>query len=404
MASSLECSSCGLVLNVHYKLLLCLHSVCAGCVSQLIRAEDNSIECPLCQVITPSPGQGKSHFHTLPTCRPSLAGAAAASGNDSGQQDLVEDEQTTCDCCIEDTVATSVCLDCSQDLCEDHAASHIKKRKYATHRVVFASRGDESSEVASAPAATAGSGSVRSSHCPVHLTQHVTHYCGQCDDVACSLCLMFSAHTEHSEALTSIQQAGKESREKMQKQCSESIHGNCRSIVTKNLEALEATKHGIKDQAAELSKQITDEIARKIELLKKQEAKLLDDVDQLQWQMCLPIEEHRYALSEYVTVLDQLLSIAVSCDGDYDAVRVAPWVMRKAEEMASTATHTTEDIMNVSNWCELSCINLTDQVTGEDISKIGSVFDAGDVDLLRLHAEEMASTASDTSEDNEYEQ
>ena len=38
-------------------------------------------------------------------------------------------------------------------------------------------------------------------------------------------------------------------------------------------------------------------------------------------------------------------------------------------------------IMNVSNRCEISCINFTDQVTGEDISNIGCVFDAGDVDL-----------------------
>ena len=292
----------------------------------------------------------------------------------------MECEQTTCDFCANDTAATSICLDCSHDLCEDHAASHIKKRKYATHHVVLASRRDESSEVASVAAATAGfsSGSVRSRLCPVHLTQHVTHYCRQCDDVACSLCLKLSAHTEHSEVLTSIQEAGKESREKMQKQCSESIHGNCRASITQKLEALEATTNGIKDQAAELSKQVTEEIARKIELLKLQEAKLLDDIDQLQWQKCLPIEKHRSALSECVTALDRLQSIAVSCDGDYDAVRVAPWVMRKAEEIASTAT---EDVTDVSSRCEILCINLTDHVTGEDISNIGSVCDAGEVDL-----------------------
>ncbi|XP_065192709.1 uncharacterized protein LOC135823796 [Sycon ciliatum] len=175
-----------------------------------------------------------------------------------------------------------------------------------------------------------------------------------------------------------MQQAGKESREKMQKQCSESIHGNCRAIVTKNLEALEATANGIKDQAAELSKQITDEIARKIELLKQQEANLLEDVDRLQWQKCLPIEKHRSALSEYLMILDRLQLIAVSCDGDYDAVRVAPWVMRKTAEIESTAT---EVVTNASNRCELMCINLTDHVTDEEISKIGSVFDAGGVDL-----------------------
>ena len=376
MASCSACSSCQSELTQRYKLLQCLHPVCTDCLEQLIRLEDNCIKCRRCQAITPSPGQGRSHYLTLPTCRPS-SGAEARAG-DTGRQDLQEEgEQIACDNCTGDTLATSVCQDCSLDLCEEHAASHVKKRKFAHHRVVSAANGRIDGSSGGAFAAAHGFGSSSSSRCPVHVTQNITHYCRACEDVACSVCLRQTTHGQHGQALVTIQGAAQESREQIQALCSETSHGGCRKTITDKVEMLQTMQDGIKDSAAELSKQITEEFGKKIERLKTQMEKLLGDVDQLQLQKCLPIGNCQTKLTGCLEVLDKLQEVAASCDGDYAAVRVCRWIVSKTTEISATAA---EDLAEVSTGCDLMCTQLTGNVTVEDIGKIGCVFDASEMD------------------------
>eukprot|EP00117_Sycon_ciliatum_P006026 scpid37651/ scgid9739/ len=385
--SSSTCCSCRSALIRRHKLLLCLHLVCTDCLEQLIQPQDNCVKCPQCQVVTPSPAKGRSHFHTLPTCKPASArtdSGASASGDDiEWQPNLVEleGEQSTratqciCEHCIEETPASSVCLECSLDLCEEHAIAHTKKRKSAHHRVQPASR--DCDDDGSSPEVGAAAASSSRSPCPVHLSHSVTHYCRLCADVACSVCLKQTTHRQHEQMLITIEQAGEESREQIRKLCSDSGHGTCHEGITVQLDLLQTLQDEIKCQAAAVSEQITKEITTKMELLKKREAKLLEDVDRLQWQKSLPVEERRNVLLGCLSTLDRLRQVADGCYGDCDAVRAAAWATIRTSEVTTAAAGA---LVGVSPDCRLACGHVSDKVTADDISQIGTVSDVSDID------------------------
>lgn len=129
MASEgLECSICCERFDDEQlcpRLLSCGHSFCSGCLKKLLK--DNTVNCPTCR-----------NAVSVPT------GVAGLPKNFALLDILLttpqhkEDEgPRTCETCDDKKhPATSYCLDCKEDMCEDAAHWHGRNKASRDHRVV----------------------------------------------------------------------------------------------------------------------------------------------------------------------------------------------------------------------------------------------------------------------------
>jgi len=127
MASEgLECSICCEGFddqNLCPRLLSCGHSFCSGCLEKLLN--DKSINCPTCRnaVSVPAGVTGlPKNFALLDVL------LTKPQQKDEGSR--------LCESCDDKHPATSCCLDCKEDMCEDAARWHARNKASRDHRVV----------------------------------------------------------------------------------------------------------------------------------------------------------------------------------------------------------------------------------------------------------------------------
>ena len=377
------------------RVLTCLHGVCSLCLSSgALVKQDNTIRCPECEALTRSPGPGKTHLASLPTCRNpdttatalSVAGCAssltAAPGEDehesNGDSSRSSHTLLTCDSC-ENTPATSTCLDCAVDLCPSHAHIHRTKRKFQQHRLIDVQARDRGSGIPSGPT------------CPLHPTNALQVFCQACCDLACKLCLDQGVHSEHSSELQPISEAARAFREHLKRQYGSPIQmtggkndlggGSQYGALTANQTKLESLIEDYEKEAENVSEAISKSFDERINVLHKRAAFLLERVDKLCQRKIKLLQSQAKGLGQCQLFLDRLHRSTEQCCTDVDLLRLAHWERVKREELCYAVQ---EDMQPTTHMRLAYRPNTTEEQFTESVEKIGVVADLSDLRSLSL--------------------
>ena len=358
-----QCISCNATPN-ELKVLRCLHTACYSCAVRLVQL-DNSIECPQCESVTPSPGIGKRLSATLPTIY------CNQPPGDVRELPTDSDAGTWCEECTEDTPAAASCNDCHAELCETHAGTHPRARRTRGHKV--------GPKEASACAPKLDSKRKPRAMCALHIGEELNHYCKKCMDLSCAICVKHKAHADHPSDLVSIAEAANNSRKECDDTCNGSID-DCHAKLTAALQFLQEGRNDIRRQSEATSQDIAAAFERKISLLKRRESQLLSEVDKLCWKKLEPLESECAAMDMYLDMLPSLASLVKACAGDSDVLRLSPWLKETVTAICKNARNSHELVRK----CEISCLHLSKGPTEETTDEIGLVLDRNDVDMSKL--------------------
>eukprot|EP00729_Bicosta_minor_P008557 gene8557-20143_t len=112
------------------KRLPCLDVFCAGCITVLLEAPEQSCPNPICTADLTSVNQAGL---TIDRMTMELVASAGSTGGAAGAATV----KPQCDDCQEDagkaTPATQWCDDCKAFFCGDHVATHYTKKRLQTH-------------------------------------------------------------------------------------------------------------------------------------------------------------------------------------------------------------------------------------------------------------------------------
>ncbi|XP_038056031.1 E3 ubiquitin-protein ligase TRIM71-like [Patiria miniata] len=176
----LECPICCCLFK-DPKMLDCLHSFCLKCLEEMMskqKPEAEKITCPVCRRETQVPDGGLQ----------SLASSFFLSSlvdEVQQQKEVLGDASAptaTCDC-GEGKEATSRCLDCSDNLCQECRKAHGRFKSTKNHQII--SLGDW--KKSKMPPAEHSKPITRM--CTIHTDHHLCFFCDTCNTLICSMCV-----------------------------------------------------------------------------------------------------------------------------------------------------------------------------------------------------------------------
>ena len=263
MASSELCVSCDGALR-RPKLLSCLHSVCSPCVSNISR-DSGSVACTKCGQTT----QFRTGVFTLPNdC---ISSSASSSSEQNGQG------KRHCDECLDDCEATALCADCGLALCEAHARVHPISLRTGNH-VVRALAECPLPERRPAP------------RCSLHPNEALSLYCDVCSTSFCSRCREAGAHGGDSHRVIEAGEAAELVREKLNALRSAVADGQRGTSLPNAISNVADTIASLNTAAETSSAEISQTVDSLVAALRRQEATLLDKLEELRWQKLQPLQ------------------------------------------------------------------------------------------------------------------
>ncbi|XP_068906901.1 E3 ubiquitin-protein ligase TRIM33-like isoform X2 [Tenebrio molitor] len=186
-AYTFKCVFCEQLLtaNDDPKLLECLHNACGNCVGNKLYENqetelEKNVECPQCN-ITCEPNKIIDNQFLL----------ELSSNEDSGSTKLTE---LKCNSCIDDAIATSWCVDCSEYICDICVQAHQRLKITKDHTIKPKEEGlndNQSSTSSTSP----------NLFCSVHSQEKLSLFCETCDKLTCRDCQLIE-HREHKYKFT----------------------------------------------------------------------------------------------------------------------------------------------------------------------------------------------------------
>ena len=249
------------------KMLNCFHVFCKDCLQRLVvkdRQGQPSLCCPTCRRSTPLPPttsvsglQSAFHVHHLFEIQDAL-------------EKMKEPQKVQCEKCKKvSRPATSFCRDCGQFICARCSDIHADWEEFSLHEVVSMDqlKGDVSKHV---PAKKV------THFCSKHKDQELRLYCETCEELICHDCTI-RLHQGHQYDLISDTFEGHKADITASLEPVEKHMG----IASNKLKQLDARCTEITDQGALVKANIHKKICGFIEMLKRREAELVGQVDQL---------------------------------------------------------------------------------------------------------------------------
>lgn len=293
------------------KLISCLHTLCTDCLERSIDT-DGSVKCPTCGGIT-APKTGQSLIPGLPKSYPEPS-------FDPYQGSTTTSNDNVCDDCPEDsdTQAVSFCEACDIKLCKEHADSHPRARRTRTHEVIPL---DQKSSKTSADGGKAGS----EQRCSLHHGHALVKYCMTCCELLCALCMDRGQHTEHKDAVLSIEEAAKKVRKAVDEKAQAFSTGSG-EVVSKSASKVKTAVDDVATQADQASGDIATffEAARKA--IDQREQELMSRLDKLCKAKLLPLESQQKRLQQQLERGKSAGGILSSCEDDVDVLRMWQWL------------------------------------------------------------------------------
>ncbi|XP_057317711.1 E3 ubiquitin-protein ligase TRIM71-like [Hydractinia symbiolongicarpus] len=156
------------------KVLPCLHSFCQSCLDATIRGQERVLICPTCSIDIPIPTKGMDAFPTNSFINNML-------------NILAVQNPTNCTNCEDRELATSRCLDCVENLCQNCVTAHERIRQTKGHNIISFEELQNNAvhDAIKCP-----------SFCKVHDREMLKYFCESCDDAICRDCAIYE-HREH---------------------------------------------------------------------------------------------------------------------------------------------------------------------------------------------------------------
>ena len=336
----LTCSICSSLLE-EPKTLPCLHSFCRGCLDGLVQkgpsdggdpegTRNEKLPCPLCRDKTVPPsedgikeklptnfalknmadhlrledtvtgtGNSQGGSREVPNAR---EGASDQAGASPGVSSKVSAEpcakQTVCTVC-EDEVAVHFCTACSDSLCDQCMAQHVRIRKYKTHANLIVPLGSQPSEASS----TEFTGIAPNAWiCEKHKEEgeKVVVYCKDCKEVACTRCTI-DLHKGHDFAYA-------DSIHKTYRAEISQLTGDVQVIQRKFEEAIQqvqATKESLEETTRAASESIHQQYDKIVAKVKEDRDSLLQKVDDIKKRKVTCLVGQQEELQRIRTTIEQ---------------------------------------------------------------------------------------------------
>eukprot|EP00117_Sycon_ciliatum_P029069 scpid76333/ scgid1680/ E3 ubiquitin-protein ligase TRIM33; Ectodermin homolog; Transcription intermediary factor 1-gamma; Tripartite motif-containing protein 33 len=277
------------------KLLMCFHAMCLPCVREHIDT-DGTVSCFRCLTVAGKANPGAHLEESLADWPGPVRGQQVKNAPDSirtNESPSTGHEAAACtsscpgpvcqspECEGECEPATSHCVDCNLDLCEDHEKFHLKKRSRSTR--------DHTLQPLDQTTRTRTNMTERA--CPLHPHLPLKSYCDNCEcqTLVCERCSAKS-HSDHSHCLKDIQEAADRQRAEWKERlssCSESWREKLSTAgmnITLHIEQ-------INGKVERLSAEITEEFEAYINSVKQRRDHLLNELDVLRWQSLKELEK-----------------------------------------------------------------------------------------------------------------
>ena len=336
----------------HVRALRCLHPICTDCIMVKISAQ-GTILCLECGKVTPGPGNGKSHLLTLPV----YSSPAKSADSPAAKKLCVE--------CMEDTEATSSCVQCKAIFCDIHAAGHPLSKVSWKHSVVAL---DDTT-------CTTGSSDVQQAHnCALHLSSPLISYCCSCNEILCAICQSHSPHTSHTDEILSIADAARKKRDELAQEMDANKSADCPGSLEAGLTSVKEVITALNDRTEQVSsgiKESFDKVRRETDQREKQ---LLGELDELRWRKLQVLDDQRLRLSQKQNSLGDVEMMFENCHDDVNLLRLSPWLQESLAEHTSAAEK--DSIACVSSYVVSESFHL--EPIASKIQTLGGVRDVAD--------------------------
>ncbi|XP_065199027.1 uncharacterized protein LOC135830734 [Sycon ciliatum] len=380
----LNCVSCGCD-KKRVKIVSCLHSVCVVCIERHIE-EDGSITCPKCRACTPLQQAGCSPVLCLPDSY------ALVEGGGTEQKSGV-----SCDECMDVQAAVWRCATCSSHLCDLHGQGHKRSRATHDHEVLSldaavtetaatATAAGSTAATATATGSTAATATATGStaetttaasatqsqhHCALHPSSILTKFCTKCKKLLCERCIGTGKHEEHKQDVVPISAAA----EKMRVSVNDlllSCVSESDGVLESSIEKVQSSIRNLHDQIELASEEAVLFFRSLVEAIKKREASVLNELDELRSQALGPLEKQLARLQGSVSQTEVVSCLLDSCQDSVDFVRMSSWLVTALNGAAEVGKSDAEPC--VVSGIVFAASDTRDLVAG--ISKAGLCADA----------------------------
>ena len=304
------------------KLLSCFHVACRDCLLENIRADNNLINCVLCQKSTAVPNGQVTHLPNAVTLT-DWRGIGAASGGDGTANGAAARAVVLCDTCEEEEgddavsskagIAEHFCEDCCWSLCSECGRRHSKGRATRSHRLVSLTEAHSK--------ASEDNGSAR--NCPIHPKRQLSWYCKRCNEFCCHRCLDTGAHCDKaSHVVVDNEEEAKEVKSRLtgirsEESCGEEKDaGDCFQKVQVELAAVEDKISAINKHTLSVSEKVNEFFSAQMDKVTARRDQLLQELDKDLWRKLKTMEDEKVRLMEWsrtletITKLESPLSVA----------------------------------------------------------------------------------------------
>eukprot|EP00117_Sycon_ciliatum_P038166 scpid85137/ scgid28414/ len=320
---NLQCVACSLS-DKRCKLLRCLHALCVGCLETFISSE-NTVSCPVCSRITPSPGEGRTQLASLPDSASSSAIEPSAS------------QGFSCDECMQETAAIATCGDCKLNFCDLHAKSHQQSRFFSGHHMSDLPASSGRNRASGSGSAVQVADPIH--RCALHSRQAIVQYCRSCSELLCSICATDAKHRKHADSLLSVGDADKIYRKELRSTV-ESSTDDGSSVLSRTVEKIGQEIAAVHQQTEDASEAVHSAVASAVKALKERENKLLDELDCLRHSKVVPLEKQLGQLQTHVNAGELVTLFMSDCTDAVNFLRMWTWLKEATVAQAKAAEST----------------------------------------------------------------
>ena len=217
-----QCPICMEVMK-YPKVLPCLHTFCLECLEEYGKAkEEDVLPCPMCRCEFTIPANGMNGLGSNFFIEKLIAAQCAS---------RIGIEKVLCRECSVDKIATNVCVDCQENVCDQCTGDHRVRNVTTSHQIMPL----KSVQQGGARGGLESGGNM----CDKHLEEEVKFYCHDCKTTFCSTCYI-TKHNKHDNC--EIREIVGEFRKRLKNSCEKVDR-----LISQNNEQSETVNKQIKD-------------------------------------------------------------------------------------------------------------------------------------------------------------
>ena len=198
--------------------------------------------------------------------------------------------------------------------CNDHAAAHPKSRATYNHqleKLVANELDDEVKEQAG-------------ENCPLHSTNQLRSICSRSSQLLCQQCEIIHP-SEHNQSILPLSEAASHAKLALIGRLASGDDGD-RSSLDQAFDGVVDAIQDLHTQTAAVTAEVNEYFNGLVEIIRKREKEVLEDLDQLRSKKLLPLEAQRSRLANTINASSTAKSYLKSRQTDANFLKMHPWL------------------------------------------------------------------------------